>query len=303
MPATLTPPPAAAVRHPDQARQNGHSTDGDDDLRTGREEDLHERQDVRRYRLKIWRQRNAESEGRMVDYEIKDVPASASFLEMLDLLNEELMGKGEEPIAHDSDCREGICGTCCLTINGIPHGGQKGSATCQLHMRSFADDATIWVEPWRAKSFPILRDLIVNRESFDRIVQAGGYISVRTGSAPDANALPVPKVDSDLAMDASACIGCGACVAACKNSSAMLFTAASVSKFSLLPQGQAERNQRVISMVRQMDAEGFGNCSNQYECSAVCPKQIDAYFIARLNREYARASMAESLNGNGHGED
>ncbi len=252
-----------------------------------------------RFHLKIWRQPNPRAEGQMVDYEIDNIPKGASFLEMLDLLNERLVERGEDPVEHDSDCREGICGTCSLVINGIPHGGQRGSATCQLHMRTFQDGDTIYVEPWRAKSFPVIKDLVVDRAAFDRIIQAGGYVSVRTGSAPDANALPVPKVDADLAMDAAACIGCGACVAACKNSSAMLFTAAKISHLNLLPQGQAEKNQRVINMVRQMDKEGFGGCSNQYECSAVCPKEIDAAFIAKMNRQYALASLRDITNGNG----
>jgi succinate dehydrogenase / fumarate reductase iron-sulfur subunit len=252
-----------------------------------------------RFHLKIWRQKNPRSEGQMVDYEIDNIPPGASFLEMLDILNERLVERGEDPIEHDSDCREGICGTCSLVINGIPHGGQRGSATCQLHMRTFQDGDTIYVEPWRARPFPVIKDLVVDRAAFDRIIQAGGYVSVRTGSAPDANALPVPKVDADLAMDAAACIGCGACVAACKNSSAMLYTAAKISHLNLLPQGQAEKHQRVLNMVRQMDKEGFGGCTNQYECSAVCPKEIDAAFIAKMNREYALASLRDITMGNG----
>ena len=251
------------------------------------------------FHLKIWRQRDAASPGELKDYEAPNIPASASFLEMLDIVNEALVMKNEEPIAHDSDCREGICGTCSLTINGVPHGNCKeGIATCQLHMRKFEDGETIYVEPFRAKAFPIVRDLIVDRSAFDRVVQAGGYISVRTGSAPDANALPVPKFNADLSMDAAACIGCGACVAACPNASAMLFAGAMMSKLSLLPQGQAERGQRSLAMVRQMDAEGFGNCSNVYNCSAVCPKEISASFIARMNRDYMLASVQESLSNN-----
>ncbi len=218
---------------------------------------------------------------------------------MLDIVNEALVMRNEEPIAHDSDCREGICGTCSLTINGVPHGNCKeGIATCQLHMRKFQDGETIYVEPFRAQAFPIVRDLIVDRAAFDRVIQAGGYVSVRTGSAPDANALPVPKFNADLAMDAAACIGCGACVAACPNASAMLFAGAKMSQLSLLPQGQAERGQRALAMVRQMDAEGFGNCSNVYNCSAVCPKEISASFIARMNRDYMLAHLQESMSNN-----
>ena len=251
------------------------------------------------FKLKIWRQRDANSPGRIEDHDARDIPSSASFLEMLDIVNEGITTRGDEPIAHDSDCREGICGTCSLTINGVPHGNFKaGIATCQLHMRTFKDGETIYVEPFRAKAFPIVRDLIVDRSALDRIVQAGGYVSVRTGSAPDANALPVPKQSADLAMDASACIGCGACAAACPNGSAMLFTGASLSKFSLLPQGQAERGQRALAMVRQMDLEGFGNCSNVYNCSAVCPKEISASFIARMNREYMLSGLTAGLSNN-----
>ncbi|MBV9659155.1 MAG: succinate dehydrogenase/fumarate reductase iron-sulfur subunit [Verrucomicrobia bacterium] len=252
-----------------------------------------------RFHLKIWRQANPQSAGRMVDYEIDNVPTAASFLEMLDILNERLVARGEDPIEHDSDCREGICGTCSLTINGIPHGGQRGSATCQLHMRTFRDGDTIYVEPWRARPFPVIKDLVIDRAAFDRIIQAGGFITARTGSAPEANALPVPKVAADLAMDAAACIGCGACVAACKNSSAMLFTAAKIAHLNYLPQGQAEKDTRVLNMVRQMDKEGFGGCTNQYECSAVCPKEIDAAFIAKMNREYALASLKDITTGLG----
>ena len=251
------------------------------------------------FHLKIWRQRDADSAGQLEDHEARDIPASASFLEMLDIVNEGVTMRGEEPIAHDSDCREGICGTCSLTINGVPHGNNKaGIATCQLHMRTFEDGETIYVEPFRAKAFPIVRDLIVDRSAFDRIIQAGGFVSVRTGSAPDANALPIPKQSADLAMDAAACIGCGACVAACPNSSAMLFTSAKMGQLSLLPQGQAERGRRTLAMVRQMDHEGFGNCSNVYNCSAVCPKEISASFIARMNRDYMLASVQDGLSGN-----
>lgn len=251
------------------------------------------------FHLKVWRQNGPDHPGDLFDYEAPNIPASASFLEMLDIVNEGLVTKGEEPIAHDSDCREGICGTCSLTINGVPHGNnQRGIATCQLHMRTFRDGETIYVEPFRAKAFPIVRDLIVDRASLDRIIQAGGFVSVRTGAAPDANALPIPKYNVDLAMDAAACIGCGACAAACPNSSAMLFASAKISQLSLLPQGQAERGRRVLSMVRAMDEEGFGNCSNVYNCSAVCPKEISASFIARMNREYMLASLQESVSNN-----
>ena len=247
------------------------------------------------FHLKIWRQRDANSPGRIEDHEARDIPASASFLEMLDIVNEGIVTRGDEPIAHDSDCREGICGTCSLTINGVPHGNfQAGIATCQLHMRTFQDGETIYVEPFRARAFPIVRDLIVDRSSLDRIIQAGGYVSVRTGSAPEANSLPVPKQSADLAMDAAACIGCGACAAACPNGSAMLFAGAKLSQLSLLPQGQAERGQRAVAMVRQMDKEGFGNCSNVYNCSAVCPKEISASFIARMNREYMLSGLTNN---------
>jgi succinate dehydrogenase iron-sulfur subunit len=242
-------------------------------------------------KLKVWRQRDANSTGGFKEYETPDLNPHMSFLEMLDVVNDQLVRQGEEPIAFDHDCREGICGTCSLVINGKPHGPHRGVASCQTYMRSFQDGDVITVEPFRARPFPVIRDLIVNRKSFDRIMQAGGFVSVRTGSACDGNALPVPKRAADLAMDAAACIGCGACVAACKNASAMLFVAAKVSHLGLLPQGQAERDQRVLAMVRQMDAEGFGNCTNQYECSAVCPKLITHDFIGRMNREYATALL------------
>src|SRR5579871_2003373 len=224
--------------------------------------------------LKIWRQKNADASGTMVDYAANDVSPDMSFLEMLDVVNEGLIAKGEEPIAFDSDCREGICGTCSLVINGVAHGGQKGTTACQLHMRHFADGDTITIEPWRAKAFPVLKDLVTDRGAFDRIIQAGGFVSVNTGGTPDANALPISKVDSDLAMDAAQCIGCGACVAACKNASAMLFVSAKVSHLSLLPQGQVERERRAANMVSQMDKEGFGNCTVTGSCEAVCPKEI-----------------------------
>jgi succinate dehydrogenase / fumarate reductase iron-sulfur subunit len=212
-----------------------------------------------------------------------------SFLEMLDVVNENLIAQGQEPIAFGSDCREGICGTCSLVINGIPHGGLHGTASCQLHMRYFRDGQTITIEPWRARAFPVVKDLLVDRSAFDRIIEAGGFISVSTGQAPEANAIPVPKDKAELAMDAAACIGCGACVAACKNASAMLFVAAKVSHLGLLPQGEAERHRRVLNMVKSMDKAGFGNCTNTGSCEAVCPKEISIDFIARMNREYARA--------------
>ena len=237
-------------------------------------------------KLKVWRQKNSEDKGKFVDYEAKDINTHASFLEMLDVVNEGLEKKGEEPIAFDHDCREGICGMCSMMVNGAAHGHRKGTTTCQLHMHNFKDGDSVVVEPWSAKAFPVIRDLIVDRGSFDRIMQAGGFVSINTGGAPDANALPIPKVDADLAMDAAACIGCGACVASCKNASAMLFVSAKVSQLALLPQGQVERKDRVKKMLAAMDAEGFGNCTNQYECEAACPKEISVSNIARLNREY-----------------
>ena len=240
-------------------------------------------------KLKVWRQDDAEDPGRFEEYDANGVDTDMSFLEMLDVVNERLIEDGKEPIAFDSDCREGICGTCSMVINGTPHGGQKGTTACQLHMRQFSDGMTITIEPWRASAFPVQRDLVVNRSAFDRIQQSGGFISVRTGSVPDANATPVPKEDADLAMDAAQCIGCGACVAACKNASAMLFVAAKVSHLSLVPQGQPERERRALAMVKQMDDEGFGNCTVTGSCEAVCPKEISLDFIARMNREYGRA--------------
>lgn len=241
--------------------------------------------------LKVWRQKNATDAGRMVEYQAKDVMPDMSFLEMLDVVNEELIAKGEEPIAFDSDCREGICGTCSLVINGIAHGGQKGTTACQLFMRHFQDGQTIRIEPWRARAFPVIKDLVTDRSAFDRIIQAGGFISVNTGGTPDANALAVSKVDSDRAMDAAQCIGCGACVAACKNASAMLFVSAKVSHLGLLPQGKVEKDRRVANMVKKMDEEGFGNCTVTGSCEAVCPKEISLSFIARMNREYAVAML------------
>ena len=241
--------------------------------------------------LKVWRQKNASDSGGMVEYQATGVIPDMSFLEMLDVVNEGLIAKGEEPIAFDSDCREGICGTCSLVINGVAHGGLKGTTACQLHMRHFQDGQTITIEPWRARAFPVIKDLVTDRTAFDRIIQAGGFVSVNTGGTPDANALPVPKHDSDHAMDAAACIGCGACVAACKNASAMLFVSAKVSHLGLLPQGQAERDERVVTMVRQMDEEGFGNCTVTGSCEAVCPKEINLSFIARMNRDYGTALL------------
>lgn len=241
--------------------------------------------------LRVWRQAGPKTPGAFVDYQSANLNPNMSFLEMLDVVNDELTLKGEEPIAFAHDCREGICGTCSCTINGKPHGPGKGVATCQLYMRSFRDGDVITVEPFRAEAFPIIKDLITDRSAFDRIQQAGGFITARAGSAPEANALPVPKPDADLAMDAAICIGCGACVAACKNASAMLFVAAKVGHLGLLPQGQAERDKRVLAMVYTMDAEGFGSCTNQYECSAACPKLISHDFIARMNRDYLGATI------------
>ena len=237
-------------------------------------------------RLKVWRQKNASSPGGFKTYETPDLNPNMSFLEMLDVVNEQLAGTGGEPIAFDHDCREGICGTCSLVINGKPHGPHRRVATCQTYMRSFQDGQTIVVEPFRAAPFPLLKDLVVDRKAFDKIIQAGGFISVRTGSAPDANAIPVPKDNADLAMDAAECIGCGACVAACKNASAMLFVSAKVSHLGLLPQGQPERQRRVLAMVDTMDELGFGSCTVTGSCEAVCPKGISLDFISRLNRDY-----------------
>ncbi len=243
--------------------------------------------------LHVWRQKNAQSGGRFVTYSAKNISPDMSFLEMLDIVNEELIAKGEDPIAFDHDCREGICGMCGVVVNGAPHGRRKATTACQLHMRSFRDGDEVVLEPWRAKAFPVLKDLIVDRGAFDRIIAAGGFISVATGSAPDGNAILVPKQAADLSMDAAACIGCGACVAACPNASAMLFVAAKASHLGYLPQGQPERYSRALKMVEQMDKEGFGTCTNHGECSKACPKEIRQEFIARLNRDYLKASVID----------
>jgi succinate dehydrogenase / fumarate reductase iron-sulfur subunit len=241
--------------------------------------------------LKIWRQSGPDRVGSFELHTLDGVSEDSSFLEMMDQLNEQLLGEGKEPVAFDHDCREGICGTCSLTINGHAHGPEDSTTTCQLHMRKFRDGETVTIEPFRAKAFPIVRDLIVDRSAFDRIVQSGGFISVRTGSAPDGNAIPISKVDADSAMDAAACIGCGACVASCKNASAMLFTSAKAAHLNLLPQGQAEKDARSINMVQTMDEAGFGNCRNYGECSAACPKDISLDYIAKLNRDHAKAKI------------
>ncbi|KPM31031.1 Succinate dehydrogenase/fumarate reductase iron-sulfur subunit [Croceitalea dokdonensis DOKDO 023] len=242
--------------------------------------------------LKIWRQKNASTKGKMMEYTLEGIESDMSFLEMLDVLNEDLIARGEEPVEFDHDCREGICGTCSLMINGRPHGPDSRITVCQLHMRSFNDGDTIVIEPWRAKAFPVIKDLIVDRTAFDRIQQAGGYISVNTSGRPvDANAIPIEKDAADASFNAATCIGCGACVAACKNASAMLFTSAKVSQFALLPQGQVEAADRVLNMVRQMDLEGFGNCTNTGACEVECPKGISLENIARMNREYLAASV------------
>ncbi|NDE14087.1 succinate dehydrogenase/fumarate reductase iron-sulfur subunit [bacterium] len=243
-------------------------------------------------KLHVWRQKDKSTPGRMETYDANNISPNMSFLEMLDVVNEDLIKDGKDPIAFEHDCREGICGSCGLMVNGVAHGPQDATTTCQLHMRSFKDGEELFVEPWRAHGFPVLRDLVVDRSAFDRIIQAGGFISVNSGAAQDANALPVRKVDADEAFNAAACIGCGACVAACKNASAMLFVSAKVAQFSLLPQGQPERQERALNMVNQMKEEGFGNCTNQYECEAVCPKQISADYIAKLNREFIKASLS-----------
>lgn len=245
--------------------------------------------------LRVWRQKNANTPGQFVTYQAQDISPDMSFLEMLDVVNEVLIKRGEEQIAFDHDCREGICGMCSLVINGAPHGPLPHTTTCQLHMRSFKDGDTITIEPWRATPFPVLKDLVVDRASFDRVIQSGGYVSVSTGGAPDANALPIPKDSADKAFDAAACIGCGACVAACKNASAMLFVAAKISHLSLLPQGKVEEERRVLNMVAKMDEEGFGNCTNIGSCEAACPKGISIDNIARMNRLYLKALLKSNL--------
>ncbi len=242
--------------------------------------------------LKVWRQNGAKDKGKMVDYQVKDISPDSSFLEMIDVLNMELVEKGEEPVAFDHDCREGICGMCSMYINGQPHGPGDRVTTCQLHMRSFKDGDTITIEPWRASAFPVIKDLMVDRSAFDRIIQAGGFVSVNTsGNTQDANAIPIPKADADAAFDAATCIGCGACVAACKNASAMLFVSAKVSQLDLLPQGKVESDRRVLNMVAQMDKEGFGNCTNTGACEAECPKGISLENIARMNRLYMQSKL------------
>ena len=242
--------------------------------------------------LKVWRQKNSNSKGKMETYPISDVSKDSSFLEMMDMLNNDLIEKGEEPVAFDHDCREGICGMCSMYINGQAHGPSRGTTTCQLHMRSFNDGDTIYIEPWRSKSMPVIKDLVVDRSAFDRIQQAGGFVSVNTsGNTQDANAVPIPKENADKAFDAASCIGCAACVATCKNSSAMLFVAAKVSQYSYLPQGQVEAKERVVNMVEQMDKEGFGTCTNTGACEVECPKGISLEYIARMNREYLKASL------------
>ncbi len=242
-------------------------------------------------RLHVWRQKDSKSPGKMVTYRANGISPDMSFLEMLDVVNEELVTAGKPPIAFDHDCREGICGMCSLVINGVPHGPQHGTTACQLHMRHFRHGDEITIEPWRARAFPVIRDLVVDRRSLDRVLQAGGYVSVNTGSAPDANAIPVPQDNAEAAFDAAACIGCGACVAACPNASASLFVAAKAQQLSLLPQGQPEREKRAIHMVEAMDREGFGGCTNHYECEAVCPKGIPVRYIADLNRDFLRSAL------------
>jgi succinate dehydrogenase / fumarate reductase, iron-sulfur subunit len=239
--------------------------------------------------LKVWRQAGPGDAGRLVDYRVEGVSTDMSFLEMLDVVNDGLIRKGDEPIAFDSDCREGICGACGVMVNGVAHGPEPGGTVCQLHMRRFTDGETITVEPWRAKAFPVVKDLVVDRSAFDRIIGGGGYVSVNTGAAPEANAIPIARPVAEEAMDSAQCIGCGACVASCKNASAALFTGAKITHLALLPQGQVERQRRVVRMVEQMDAEGFGMCSNEGECQAVCPKEISIGTIAKMNREYFRA--------------
>lgn len=252
-------------------------------------------------KLHIWRQKGPKAQGKMVTYEVPDASEHMSFLEMLDVLNERLIEKGEDPVAFDHDCREGICGACGFVINGLPHGPKQATTTCQLHMRSFKDGDEITLEPWRAGSFPIVKDLAVDRGAFDRVIAAGGFVSVNTGAAQDGNAIPISKTIADLAMDAAACIGCGACVAACPNAAAMLFVAAKVSHLNLLPQGKPEKYARARNMVAQMDKEGFGNCTNARECEAACPKTIGVEFIARMNRDFLASSLLDRPEGSGGG--
>ena len=252
-------------------------------------------------KLRIWRQPGPTAAGRFVDYDARDISPDASFLEMLDVVNDRLAQQGEAPIAFDHDCREGICGSCGMMINGVAHGPERATAACQLHMRRFADGDVITIEPWRARAFPVIRDLVVDRSAFDRIIQAGGFISVNTGGAQDGNSIPIPKGDVDRAMDAAQCIGCGACVAACPNGSASLFTAAKITHLGLLPQGQPERQRRALGMVRQMDVEGFGGCTLFGECQEACPKQIGIETISRMNRDYLRALLGRSPAADGGG--
>ncbi len=241
--------------------------------------------------LHVWRQKNAQVKGKMEVYQLDNVEEDMSFLEMFDILNEGLILEGKDPVAFDHDCREGICGACSMTINGVPHGHEKGTTTCQLHMRKFKDGDNIYVEPFRNKAFPIIKDLVVDRKAYDRIMEAGGFVSINTGNAQDANNLPISKEDADLSMDAAQCIGCGACAAACPNGSAMLFVAGKVEQYALLPQGQPERKRRVLAMVGQMEKDGFGACTNMYECEAACPKNISVRFISKMNRDYLKASF------------
>ncbi len=248
-----------------------------------------------KFTLHIWRQKDAASKGSFETYKMEDVSEHMSLLEMIDVLNERLISEGKEPIAFDHDCREGICGACSMTINGRPHGNVKGTTTCQLHMRMFKDGDELWIEPFRARAFPVIKDLVVDRSALDRIIAAGGYVSVNTGAAQDANSIPVPKEHADLAMDAAQCIGCGACVASCPNGAAMLFTAAKIMQLALLPQGQPERKKRAIAMIEQMDKEGFGACRNYYECEATCPKNIPVRFISRMNIEFLSASTTKAM--------
>ncbi len=248
-----------------------------------------------KFTLHIWRQKDTTSKGSFETYKMEDVSEHMSLLEMIDVLNEQLISEGKEPIAFDHDCREGICGACSMTINGRPHGNMKGTTTCQLHMRMFKDGDELWIEPFRARAFPVIKDLVVDRSALDRIIAAGGYVTVNTGAAQDANSIPVPKESADLAMDAAQCIGCGACVASCPNGAAMLFTAAKIMQLALLPQGQPERKKRAIAMIEQMDKEGFGACRNYYECEANCPKNISVRFISRMNIEFLSAATAKSM--------